>query len=65
MHHPPGRLACFLQGLEKNHPIRVILENGIQVIPAIHDMINRPSKFNPGSPWHGELMPIPTQNVKD
>jgi hypothetical protein len=54
----PIRLGANLtQGLEKPLPIRVIPEDGLAPIPAIHQVVNRAFVFNPQRSRHGENMP--------
>ena len=45
---PAGFRAGFAQSVQKPLPVRVILENGLPPVPAIHDMIDRPGIFHLG-----------------
>jgi hypothetical protein len=46
MHLPIRLLASLPQGLQKQHPVLVVLEYRFMPIPTIHHMINRPLVFH-------------------
>ena len=52
MHLPAGPGANLTQGGDEPLAVKVIFEDRLPPVPAIHHMINRTGIFNPHLTWH-------------
>ncbi len=63
----PAACKCqfsLLKQGEKPLPVLVVLENGLSLVPTVHQVINRAGILDAQLAQHGQRVAIPTKSVQ-